>query len=457
MRTGFLGALVALVAGSGLAPGQTADMLPPPRMVPAAPAADSETMTADVTTGSVPADMAVPEGSPFTVPGTDGHPAAHSRLWFSAEYLLWWFKGQQVPALVTTGPAVTVLVPGPVVPFGPPPLVPVPSPFAGAVGTNGTKVLFGAGEINEDSRSGGRFTGGWWLDDAHSCAVEGSYFFLGERTNQSLFGPELSVLARPFFDLNTGAEAAALVTFPGQSRGSVLVSAPSELWGTEANVLKKLCACDCHYQIDWLTGVRFLDLKEDIAITQTQDLSTGLLPGAEFFPLAGQHLVLTDRFATENRFYGGQFGLDLACYCGPWALEVRGKLGLGDTHEDLAVIGSQAATTAGGKTTVASAGLLALPTNSGRFSQDEFAVLPEATVHVGYRVCDWLCLFTGFDLLYWSQVVRPGDQIDRVIDVSQVPNFAPAAVPTGVPRPATQFKQTDFWAAGIDFGMEFVW
>ena len=78
-------------------------------------------------------------------------------------------------------------------------------------------------------------------------------------------------------------------------------------------------------------------------------------------------------------------------------------------------------------------------------------------VRVGYRICDWFCLFTGVDFLYWSQVVRPGDQIDRVIDVSQVPNFAPSVTATGVARPTTQFKQADFWATGIDVGMEFVW
>jgi hypothetical protein len=55
-------------------------------------------------------------------------------------------------------------------------------------------------------------------------------------------------------------------------------------------------------------------------------------------------------------------------------------------------------------------------------------------------------------------VVRPGDQIDRAVDVTQIPNFSGGAVtPTGVARPGVPFKQTDFWAQGLTAGLQFVW
>ena len=454
MRKGLLGAFAGLLAGTSLALGQPEATVLPGPMAPATQAvADGsppdEMPPEDLPVEAVPPGGATPDGGAPRPLGLDGPPGPHHRVWFSAEYLLWWFKGQQPPPLVTTGPAVSVEV------AGPPPIA-VPAPGVGAIGTDGTRVLFGGEEINKEAQSGGRFTGGLWLDDDHCYAVEGNYFFFGDRSNQSPFGPELGVLARPFFNLNTGAEDAAVVSF-GQSRGNILVSTPSSLWGAEGNFVKKLCACDFQYQVSCLGGFRFLDLQEAIGITQSQGIAAGLPPTAQFSSLAGQHLVLADRFAAENQFYGGQLGLDGACYLGPWSLEVRGKLGLGDTHETLAVLGTQTATPPGGPTTVTPGGLLALPGNSGRFTRDTFALVPEATVHVGYRLCNKLCVFAGYDFLYWSRVVRPDDQIDRVLDVSRVPNFAAGAAATGVARPASPFKQTDFWAQGLDVGLEFIW
>ncbi|HEV3261313.1 MAG TPA: BBP7 family outer membrane beta-barrel protein [Gemmataceae bacterium] len=461
MRQAFLAVFVAVLAGTGPVLGQDPDVLPPPRMVPTGSAAEG-TPAAETAAGTVPADALLagaggPDGGPSGIVGAEVPPGPHTRVWFSAEYLMWWFKGQPTPPLVTVGPAEFVLVPGLPVPFGPPPLVAVAPPATGAVGIDGDQVLFGGRGINQQSRSGARFTAGFWLDDAHSCAVEGNYFFLGDRSNNALFGPELRVLARPFFDLNTATETAALVTFPGETQGSLLVSSPSRLWGTEGNLVKKLCACDCQYQINCLAGFRYLDLEEEIVITQSQDISAGLLPSSQFFPLAGEHLLLTDRFAAVNKFYGGQLGLDTAYYCGCWAMEGRVKLGLGDTHESLTVLGSQTVTAPSGATTRSSAGLLAVASNSGHFTKDQFALVPEATLHIGYRICDKICLFAGYDFLYWSQVVRPGPQIDRVVDVALVPNFAPGTVPTGAGHPATIFKQSDFWAHGVDVGVEFVW
>jgi len=66
-----------------------------------------------------------------------------------------------------------------------------------------------------------------------------------------------------------------------------------------------------------------------------------------------------------------------------------------------------------------------------------------------------LRLSVGYNFLCWSSVVRPGDQIDRVIDVSQIPNSGLNATPTGLLRPAPLVRATDFWAQGITFGVEF--
>jgi hypothetical protein len=61
----------------------------------------------------------------------------------------------------------------------------------------------------------------------------------------------------------------------------------------------------------------------------------------------------------------------------------------------------------------------------------------------------------GYNFLYVSSVIRPGDQVDRVLDITQIPNFpVPGVQPTALGRPTVLFKETDFWAQGINLGLE---
>src|SRR5262249_16222369 len=150
-------------------------------------------------------------------------------------------------------------------------------------------------------------------------------------------------------------------------------------------------------------------------------------------------------FATRNQFTGLQLGTDVELRKGPCFLDLRLKVALGDVHEVVTINGSQAITPPGGGTTLFRGGLLALPSNIARFSQDRFAVLPELGINLGWAVTSRLRLFVGYDLLYLSNVLRPADQIDRVLDVTQIPNANFGGTrPTGVGRPAVLFRENDF-------------
>jgi hypothetical protein len=99
--------------------------------------------------------------------------------------------------------------------------------------------------------------------------------------------------------------------------------------------------------------------------------------------------------------------------------------------------------------------LLAQPTNSGHLSKNHFAVLPEIGIKVGYQVTDNVRVYVGWDFLYASSVVRPGDQIDRSVNTNQLLTIAgPGSVGNGPARPAPTFKPTDFWAFGVNAGLE---
>jgi hypothetical protein len=366
----------------------------------------------------------VPEGTlvPPDGPGPEG-----PHFYVQGEYLMWWLKEQHTPPLVTTSPPAS----------------------NGILGMPGTVVLFGGSGVGGDLRSGMRLTAGAWCDDEGLMGVEASGFFLGQRSlhfsaNSSTF----PVLARPFFSITQGTESAQVAASPGLSQGTVSVGGPSSLWGAEIDLRCNLC-CGCLGRLDFLVGPRYLQLDEGLHISE---YLLGLSGAGQF---AGSHINVSDSFNTRNQFYGGQLGLNYEFAYGPWSLDLLGKLALGEVHQVVDVSGGQVIISPTGAVTTFNGGLLALATNSGHFTRDRFAVLPELGITLGFQVTDWCRLSVGYSFLYLSSVVRPGDQIDRVLNVTRIPNFVPGAVPSGPLRPMPLIHDTDFWAQGINFGVEF--
>src|SRR5262249_42963212 len=136
--------------------------------------------------------------------------------------------------------------------------------------------------------------------------------------------------------------------------------------------------------------------------------------------LGGTNIDIRETFGTHNNFYGGQLGLDWEYRRGRWTFDVLGKVALGDSHEVVIINGATATTVPGEPTTVQPFGFFALPTNIGRFTRDEFAVVPEVGVKLGYQITPHIKFTVGYTFLYWSDVVRPGDQFDRVLNLSQI-------------------------------------
>jgi hypothetical protein len=373
-----------------------------------------------------------PQAAPPSVDGAFAPPPPSSRFYVNGEYLLWWTKNDHVPPLVATGD-------------------PANGALAGTLGQPATVVLFG-GTLDRNPFSGARFYGGYWLDDCYSKAIEVGGFFLGQRSNNfSASSAMFPVLTRPFFDVNRGIEFAEQIAFPGRAAGSVTVSSPSQLWGLEANMKCNWC-CGCNYRINLLGGFRYLNLDENVTVTENLQFLQGAGP-----PFAGATGMVTDSFSTHNQFYGGQVGVESRWLFGRFFMDLRGKVALGVTHEEIDIAGSQTLTNFSGTPSPLPGGLLALGTNIGHFHRDSFAVVPEVGINLGYSITPNLRAYVGYNFLYWSSVVRPGDQIDRNIDSALIPNFnIPQLPPTGQNRPAAPFKETGFWAQGLVFGVEFV-
>jgi hypothetical protein len=349
-----------------------------------------------------------------------------------AEYLRWRISDSRPPALFTTSPPAS----------------------AGILGRPGTTVLFGDDRSAVDGgwRSGLRLTAGAWLDDCRTIGVEFSYFDLEDHGSSfaaaGTGAPGSPVLARPFFNAQSGREDSEIIALPGVAAGSVRASTSSRLWGAEANGVCNLC-CGCAYRVDALAGFRYLDFDEDLAVQE----NISVLPSVA--GLGGSRFAVLDRFAASNDFYGGQVGFRAEARRGRLYGQLVGKVALGDMHEAVDVVGVTRITTPAGAATVRPGGLLALPTNIGHHTRDQFAVVPEGALNVGYQLTDHVRAFVGYTFLYASDVARPGGSIDRVVNPSQLPTSTGPGTLVGPARPAFAFKDADFWAQGVNFGLEF--
>jgi hypothetical protein len=242
-------------------------------------------------------------------------------------------------------------------------------------------------------------------------------------------------------------ETSEIISLPGFSAGGFSATTSNSLWGAEVDLRKNIWL-DCRGRVDMIAGFRYLHFDEDLRLAE----SFMGLPGSRLNGFSG---IIMDSFATRNDFYGGQIGLSGELQRGRWSLNTQVKVALGGTHQAVDINGVQLAATPSGMI-MAPAGLLAQPTNIGESTRDKFTVVPEVGFNVGYQVTDHMKLFVGYSFLYWSNVLRAGDQVDRVLNVNE--NAFPLLQRPGAPlRPMVPFKDTDLWAQGINFGMQFTW
>ena len=362
---------------------------------------------------------------------SDAVPVDPNQFWFSAEYLWWRLKDDTVPPLVTTGPAT------------------FPVAF---LGNAGTRVLF-AGDLDRGTLNGYRLRAGMWLDPCRTVALEASGFWLKDDTNTTTFGSgQFPVLARPFTDVNPGGPNSEFLAFPGLATGSVsVINELNQFCGATLAARCPICAT-CNSGLSATAGLQYLNLEETLTVVENPVGS----PNNPFPGGAGTQFVATDRFRTENQFYGAFVGLSGYYNHGCWTVGAYGNFGAGCNRQVVDVNGSLVTIPAGGSASVQPGGLLAIPgRNIGRWDNNEFSTVSELGVTVGYQLTPNVQIFGGYTFLYWTNVVRPGTEIDPVLDTTRIPNFGGSA-PTSF-RPIVPFNQADFWAQGVSAGIRFSW
>jgi len=339
-------------------------------------------------------------------------PPAAGAFWMEADYLLWSVKGDKLPALVSTGP----------------------------LGAPGTAVLFGDAAVNDRWRSGGQIKAGYWFDPQHSWGIEGSFFGLQNvSTSFNAASNGTPVLALPFFNVQMGVQDSFFLAAPGFGSGQVAISETSRLWGAGFALQKEICA-SCAGHVSVLVGYRYLHASDDLSIVTN---GQGIVPAIGFSAAS-----VTDRFGTANDFNGLDLGLTGELRSGALTFEWLGKVAVGANYSAAGIDGSSTFAVGGGPAVFTPGGFFAQPSNMGNFSQTRFAFVPEVAVKVGYQVTSRLRVHAGYDFLYWSSVVRPGNVIDTGINPSQ---FPPGPL-VGPARPAPRLEGSDFWAQGLNLG-----
>ena len=348
------------------------------------------------------------------------------RIWGSASYLGWSFQRKDLPPLVTVSPVGT------------------PRATSGVLGVPTTLTLFDQSNQESLFHSGGRFNFGFWMPRGN-WGLEVDYFFLSQNSTSATFGSNGDPqFARPIINAVTGQEASQLVSFPGVVTGNVSVNTFSQMWGLEMNARQKLF-CGPGFWVDMLYGYRHLDLSEGITISEA--LNAG-----------GLGISVVDQFNTRNIFNGPQIGIQGEFhFLNRFFVGGTFKLALGDMHEEVRIAGVTGFTPPGGQVALVNGGILALPTNIGNYQRDRFAVIPETSFKIGYEINDHWRAWAGYDFLFVSNVARPGDQIDRRVNPTQVPSIIGPQPLVGVAQPAPLLNTTTFFAQGVSVGLQYRW
>ena len=360
--------------------------------------------------------------------------APSGRVFLSWEYLLWWTREQNLPPLVTRGPAGSLAT----------------------LAEPGTTTLLGGNSLLDDPRSGIRITGGMWLNPAQTLGVEFRGFMLEESSEGgSLVSDGAGTYALPFAS-TAGAESSLVFASapPGATvNGSAFVSSTSRFGGAEINPVWNAVNRG-NFWLDLWLGFRFLSLSEDLELAATSQTVGAATLGFNGVQLANASRTVYDYFGTGNDFYAGQFGGRAQWQLGRVFLDVQGKLALGSMHQVVEVRGFTRATSAAQtpSSQTIMRGLFASGTNSGSRSRDVFALAPELNLSVGYQFTQRIRGFAGYNFLYVSDVVRPADQIDRTVNPTQVPSLSAGPL-AGAARPAFAFQDSDFWVQGMNVGL----
>lgn len=370
-------------------------------------------------------------------------------VWYgSAEFVLYSLGQDNSPPLVITGPQSTTSINSP-----------------------GVSVLYG-GSLTNESMVGGKVTMGTWFNRCQTWGMFGSFFTTAtQQQNYSFSSPDgATFLARPFFNNSpinfdgsphTPAEDIERVAQTGLG-GTVAINRSLLLRGADLNFRFNWCnyrSCSGRFawNIDSFIGVKYMGLDESLSVTENLTVLTTVPGQVE----AGDRFFVNDSFMTRNNFIGCNIGLMSEMRLGRFFFDTHGAIAFGGNSQEVFITGGTQITQSGVTSPLLTGGLLAQQTNIGSYNRAQFSVVPEVGIKLGWQLTDHFRVFAGFDVTYWTNVVRPGQQIDYTVNTSQLPRVDANGVPVNPPlvgpaRPAFNWQSSNLWLSGFSAGVSWV-
>ncbi len=399
---------------------------------------------------AVPVEPVVPPDSPSRTAEnacqSDPFCGAPGRFWFRGEYLHWWTSGAHLPPMVST-------------------IANFSDYENGAAPVYST--VFGDRDVYQGNHDGYRMDFGMWLDCCHCWGLEADYFDLSGRpcgydsglSNGYADGNPFPI-GRPYYDPGTNPDTGqpigvqlSGVAYPSQYVGRVVIDTNDYFqsagiwlrrqlraceWSTSNDDVNWTNRCARTFRLDAIGGYRFARLIDRV---DAQD--------SEEYTVYGTDAYLTqyseiDSYRTVNNFNGADLGLNVVYTFGRWSVDVVGKAAIGFNNQYVKLYGAsvQDASNSGGGVYAAS--------STQEYSRNRFSAIPDLTVTLGYQVMEHLKFTVGYDLLYWTAVVRAADQIA----VEPTTGYA-YGTQVGSTLPPFSFNESHFLAQGLHLGGEF--
>lgn len=330
------------------------------------------------------------------------------QVWFDSETLLWFSKNVSSPALINTSG------------YG---VLPV-------TGGAGVTTVYGGGDgIDYGLSPGYRFSGGMYFGPDQKAGIGGrTYGLVNENKSYSQASdgsgtagnPSIGI---PFYNSSINANDAFLVAHqngidPNLS-GTVTARSDLDMYGADGSLYLLLTRSDS-MRMDLLGGYTYNLLKNSIGIQTTG------LPALT---------ATSDLFETKNVFHGGHLGVLSSVNRNRVSFSTLAKIAFGNMQ--------QSGLTRGSTNLSPDTGILAMPSNSGAYSRDTFAFMPELGVKLGFSARENVQFTVGYTMMMWSDVALAGSQIDNVVDALNVNRTRPEAL----------FATDTFWMQGVDLGV----
>ena len=378
------------------------------------------------------------------------------------EYLLWDVKDVGLPPLEATIPARFIV-----------------TPFRRTIATDGTitdvplasqnvdalihisPTVPGAAGLDQTERSGGRVTLGYMIDPLCETTVSFSYFRL---ENWSV---DFAAAGTTPLEVSTNFvnEIVTLqpdgpptvetdpIEFSMTSDATALGSLKTRFWGAELYGQRRLMRL-FGAVIYVGGGLRYVDLNEDLTLSQAVELTVTPNPGAlgtvvlETDPTT---VVFSEVVSTENRFIGLEVGTTVEYRKCGFFVSGTAKVAVGGNRQEVLLAENATGNLPQGDGAVIA---LVLPQNIGEHSRTRLSAVPELTALIGYEFGPQFRAFVGVNLIYLTNAVRPGNVFTST-GVSTNVMFRDAEASASQTRSSFLWGDEDFWARGLLVGGEF--